>query len=351
VFAIQDEISQAIADNLKVKLLPASQANVPKQHSENIEAYSLYLKGMYYWQMFTAEGYRKAAEYFEQALQIDSDYALAYVGFAYVIGMSTFWGNVPPNEGWPKGNEYANKALKIDSTLADAYTTLGNINTYYYWNWKEAEKNFQHALQINPSLSMSHLYYSMFLTFARRPEEAIYEAKRAQQLDPLSIYVNTYTGLIYDYTGKIDKAIEELQMTLAINPNFFITHYHLGRAYASKGMIKESIAEYERAVDLSDDGASLPIAALACSYYRIGEKDKADKLFERLKKRAETEYVPATSLYLIHRIRGEETLALDFLKKACDEHDSFLVWFRSHPFLIPEGSKYMKLLKEAGLDY
>jgi tetratricopeptide (TPR) repeat protein len=111
-------------------------------------------------------------------------------------------------------------------------------------------------------------------------------------------------------------------------------------------MIKESIAKYERAVVLSDYEASLPVAALACSYYRIGEKDKADRLFECLKKRSENEYVPATSLYLIHRVRGEEALALDFLKKACDEHDSFLVWFRAHPFLIPEGSNYMALLKE-----
>ena len=104
VFAIQDEISMAIADILKVKLIPATKPVAPKRHSENIVAYSLYLKGMFYWQMFTTEGYRKAAEYFEKALLIDPDYALAYIGFAYVIGMSTFWGNVPPNEGWPKAD-------------------------------------------------------------------------------------------------------------------------------------------------------------------------------------------------------------------------------------------------------
>ncbi|MBN1183171.1 MAG: tetratricopeptide repeat protein [Bacteroidales bacterium] len=350
VFAIQDEISQAIADNLKVRLLPESQANVPKRHSENIEAYNLYLKGMYHWQKLTTEGYRKAAEYFEQALQIDPDYALAYVGFGYVVSLSTFWGNTPPNEGIPKIKEYVKKALKIDNTLADAYILLGNINTHYFWNFKEAEKNFQHGLQINPSLSMSHLYYSMFLTFTGRHKEAISEAKRAQQLDPLSIFVNTYTGAIFDYTGLIDNAIEVYQITLSINPNFFITHYHLGRAYAAKGMIKEAIAELEIAVDLSD-GASLTIATLAGCYNYIGKKDLADSLFERLKKKSETEYVPATSFYLIHRFRGEEALALDFLKKACNEQDSFLVWFQAHPFLIPEGSKYMKLVKEMGLDY
>jgi adenylate cyclase len=349
VFDIQDEISQAVANKLKVRLL--SNQITLKQHSEDIEAYSLYLKGMYYWQLFTAEGYRKAAEYFDQALQIDPDYALAYIGFGYVISMSMFWGNIPPSEGMPKVKEYVDKALRIDNTLADAYALLGNLNTYYYWNWKEAEKYFQRALQINPNLSQSHLYYSLFLTFTGRHEEAIYEAKQAQQLDPLSIFINTYTGTVFDYTGLRDNAIEVLQMTLSINPDFFIIHYHLGRAYAAKGMIKESIEEYERAVDLSDETSSLVMAALTFSYYRIGETDKAERLFELLKKRSETEYVPATSLYLIHRVRGEEEIALDFLKKACDEHDLFLVWFRSHPFLIPEGSKYMQLLKEVGLDY
>jgi adenylate cyclase len=350
VFAIQDEISLAIADNLKVKLLSEPKTIIQKRHSDNIEAYSLYLKGTYYWQMLTAEGYRKAAECFEQALQIDPDYALAYIGFGYVIGMSTFWGNVPPNEGFPKANEYVNKAIKIDRTLAETYSTLGDINAFYYWNWKEAEQNFQYALQINPNSSQIHNDYALFLVLTGRHEEAISEAKQAQQLDPLSIFINTYTGVVYDYAGQIDKAIEEFRMTLAINPNFFITHYHLGRAYAAKGMIKESIAEYERAVDLSD-GASLAIAALACSYYFVGKKDQADRLFESLKKRSENEYVPATAIYLIHRVRGEEAMALDWLKKACNEHDSFLIWFRAHPFLIPEGSKYMTLVKQMGLDY
>lgn len=350
IFAIQDEISMAIADNLKVKLLPASNANAPKRHSENIEAYNLYLKGMYHWQKLTAEGYTKAAEYFEQALQIDPDYALAYIGFAYVLGMSTFWGNVPPNEGWTKGNEYINKALTIDNKLAETYSTLGDLNTFYYWNWKEAEKNFRHALELAPNSSMIHIEYAIFLVLIRRHKEAISEAEIAQKLDPFGVFVNTYAGVVYEYAGLIDKAINELRMYLSINKDFFITHFHLGRAYAANGMIKEAISEHEIAVDLSG-GASYAIATLTCIYYVIGKKDQADNLFERLKKRSETEYVPSTSFYQIHRFRGEETMALNWLKKACDERDSYLIWFRAHPFLIPEGSKYMALLQERGLNY
>jgi tetratricopeptide (TPR) repeat protein len=323
---------------------------IKKLHSENLKAYNLYLKGTYYWQMLTAEGYRKAAEYFKQALQKDPNYALPYIGLGYVIGYSTAWGNLSPDDGFPKINENINKALAIDSTLAEAYSILGAIDLYYNWNWKEAERNFKHALRINPNSSQIHLDYSNFLTFTGHHEEAISEAKRAQELDPLSIYINTYTGVAFDYAGQYDKAIEEYLTTLAINPNYYLTHYHFGRAYSAKGMIKESIVEYEKAVELSN-GTPLVMAVLTCSYYLVGKKDQADKLFESLKKRSETEYVPATTIYLVHRVRGEEAKALEWLKRACNEHDSLLPWFRAHSFLIPEGSKYMKLLVEMGLDY
>jgi adenylate cyclase len=350
VFAIQDEISLAIMDNLKVKLLGEKKKTITKLLSENREAYNLYLKGNYYWQKLTAEGYRKAAECFKQALQKDPDYAFAYIGLSYVTGYSTAWGNLPPNEGFPKINEYMNTVLEMDKNLAEAHALHGGLNVYFYRKWKEAELNFKHALQINPNAAQIHLDYSNFLTFTGRHEEAIFEAKRAQNLDPLSIYINTYTGFAFDYAGQYDRAIEEYMTTLEINPNYFITHYHLGRAYFAKGMIKESIVEYEKAVDLSD-GSPLPIAVLACNYYLTGQKEKGDSLFDSLRKRAEIEYVPATTIFLIHKVRGEEEKAMDWLRKACTDHDTLLPWFRAHPLLIPEGSGYMKLLKESGLDY
>jgi tetratricopeptide (TPR) repeat protein len=295
------------------------------------------------------EGYRKANESFEQALQKDSEYALAYVGLASVNIISTNFGDVSPEEAFPRANEYANKALKIDNTLAEAYTALGDYYTFYHWNWKEAERNFKHALEINPNSSQIHIDYSIFLTVTGRAKEAISEGKRAQELDPLSCYINTRTADAYFYAGQYDRAIEEYRMTLKINPNYFFTHFQLGWVlYYAKGMVKESIAEYEKAVDLSD-GNPFTIACLASRYYQVGEKNKADKLFEIVKKRSETEYVPATAFHRIHRVRGEEDLALEWLKRACDEHDTFLPYFRVNPAFIPEGSKYMALVKEMGL--
>jgi tetratricopeptide (TPR) repeat protein len=239
--------------------------------------------------------------------------------------------------------EYTNKALKIDSTLAEAYWLLGNIDIYVNWNWKEAESNYKRALQINPNLSLIHMSYSGLLTITGRYEEAISEAKRAEELDPLSGFA--MTGSTFYMAGQNDRAIEELKMNLTINPKYYQTHMYLGFAYLTKEMNKEAVSELEKAVDLSK-GNPFVISWLVFSYYIIGENDQADKLFDSLKKRSETEYVPATCFFNIYRVRGEEDLAFEWLKRACTEHDTFLPWFRNG---FPEGSKEQALLKEVGL--
>ncbi len=349
VFAIQDEISMAIVDNLKIKILGEGKAIISKRYTDNIEAYNLYLKGTHCWQMMTLEGYLKASGYFEQALAKDPRYALAYVGLATVYMFSTTYGDVPPDKAFPKANEYVNEALKIDNTLGGAYSALGIINTFYYWNWTEAERNFRHALQINPNASLIHIYYSCLLTCAGRHEEAISETKRAQELDPLSVFINTFRGVAFAYAGRFDDAIKEYRLTLEINANYFFAHNQLGMSYFGKSMLKEAVAEYEKSVDLSN-GNPYATAFLVFSYYLTGKKDQADKLFESLRKRSETEYVPATSFYLIHYVRREEELALEWLKKACTEHDTFLPWFKASPMLVHRDSKYFALLTGAGLE-
>ena len=267
-----------------------------------------------------------------------------------IINSTAFGYGVQPEEAFPKANEYVNKALKIDNTCPAVYNVLGVINTFYYWNCKEAEHNFKHSLKINPNRSLSHLYYSFLLTVTRHFEEAIFEIKRAQELDPLSAYINTYTARTLYYAGQPERALEEFRMTLTLNPNYHLAHSHLGIVYFGKSMLKEAVAEWEKAVDLSG-GNSFATAYLIVGYYQNGKRDSADRLFKSLKKRSETEYVPATSFYMIHRFRGEEDQALEWLKRACKERDTFLPWLRVDSLFMPEGSKYMKLLIEAGLDY
>jgi adenylate cyclase len=348
IFEFQSNVAKKVAASLDAVITPEEKQQIEKVPTDNLEAYTLYLRGTYFWEMMTAEGLQEASKYYEQALQKDPNYALAYIGLANVNGGSAFWGNVPPHEAIPKAIEYTDKAMKIDSTLAEAYWILGNSYTYYYWNWKEAERNYKRALEINPNSYQIHLNYSDLLTITGRYEEAISEAERALELDPLSAYIKRYAGIIFGETGRYDKAIEELKMAITIDPKDYNTYYDLGIVYLIKGMNKEATAELEKAVDLTKENPVV-IAWLVFSYYAIGENDKADKLFDGLKKRLETEYVPATCFFTIYRIREEEDLAFEWLKRACTERDTYLPGMRGNFYFFPEGSKYKALLKEVGL--
>ena len=346
---IRNRIARAIASELKAIITPEEKQLIEKVPTDNLEAYNLYLKGTYFYQKMTKEGLREASEYFKQAIRKDPDFALAYIGLSQFNGSSTFWGNVPPAEGIPKANEYINKALKIDSTLAEAYWQLGNINQFYNWNWKEAERNYKHAIKLNPNSSLIRIDYSNLLSITGRHEEAISEAKRAQELDPLSAFINTRTGVAFAYNGQHDRSIEEYQMSLTMNPGYFYAHFELANAYLAKEMSTEAIAEYEKAVDLSG-GNPFVTAILICNYYGTGKTDQAEKLFESLKKRSKTEYISPISFFLIHRFHGEEDLATVWLKRALSEHDTFLPMLKNSSIIFPEGSGYLTLLRESGLD-
>jgi len=352
IFEIQDEISLAIVEALKVKLLKTEKAAIVKRHTEDLEAYNLYLKGNYYWQMLTKEGFAKAIECYEQALQKDPQYALAYTGLASVYWMSSYFGNVPPNEAYPKAREYANKALEIDDTLAEAHGTLGVINMNYDWNWKAAEREFKQALQLNPNSAIIHFQYAALLTYNERHEEAIAEAKRAQELDPLSSYFNAMLGNVLYHAGMYDEAIEVLRVTITMNPNYFLSHWVLGWAYRGKSMFEEAIAEFEKAVELSG-GAPVAVTHLSIAYYESGKKAKAEKLFDSLKQRSRDEYVPPFLFYYIHRVRGDQDQAYEWLERACNEHDSILPFIRVNTlesWRIPDEPRFKALLEKAGLE-
>jgi TolB-like protein len=365
VFAIQEEISLAIVAILKVKLLGEEKAAIVMRHTENLEAYNLYLKGNHHCHAATASGFEKAIECFEQALQKDARYALPYIGLAEVYWLSTFFGNMPPNDAYPTLEKYVNRALEISNSLAEAHSVMGLINTFYYWNWKRAELSFKQAIQINPNSAYIHIYYSFLLNCTGRTKEAIKEAKRAQELDPLSSYITSYVGSAYYYDSQFDRTIEECQMVISIDPNYYIAHQYLSLAYSENARIKESLGDHEKAVvefgkaveemekavDLSDD-VPFMVSCLACTYYIIGKKDHAEKLIDNLKKRSRTEYIQAICFYMFHQARGEQELALEWLERACTEHDSFLPWFRFLPnddTRIPDEPRYHALLKKYGL--
>jgi serine/threonine-protein kinase len=351
VHEIESLLTKVVVDNLGVQLTGDEEKQLTKHHTEDLEAYNLYLKGRYYNQMFTVKGFEMAVECFEQALQKDPNYARAYTGLAMVCISGSYWGNVPPNEQYPKAKEYAKKAIKIDDTIAEAHTTMGAIYMHYDWNWKAAEGEIKQALKLDPNSAYSHMYYSILLTFTERHEEAINEAKRAQELEPLSSFYNSMAGTSLFFSGRYDEAIEVLQPAIAMIPNYFHLHHTLGMVYRGKSMIKEAIAEHEISVKLSG-GNPMVTSLLAACYYEFGKKVEADNLFNSLMQRSRDEYVPPMCFYIIHKIQGDMDQAFEYLKQACEVHDPYVPWQRIVPvdiYRIPDEPRFNALLKEYGL--
>jgi serine/threonine protein kinase/tetratricopeptide (TPR) repeat protein len=353
VFAIQDEITLAIVDNLKITLIGGEKARLVKRHTENLEAYNLCMKGVYSYRMYTPKGIKDAFNYLEQALQKDPDYAMAYFGLARTYATSALWGYVPPKIAYPKAKTYLKKALEIDNNLGEAHALLGYIHVYDYdWNWEAAERELKQGLQLNPSSADIHVFYSFFLTATRRHEEAIVEIKRAQELDPLSRVINRFVGFQLVWGSQYDRAIEELKTTLTMFPNDYLAHFYLGLAYQGKSMFEEAISEYEKAIDLSG-GDPMAVVALATTYYELGKEAQAEKLFDSLIQMSRHQYVPPMAFFYYHLLlRGDQEQASEWLERAYNERDGFLIWgivFPYEPLRIPDEPKFREILKRVGL--
>jgi tetratricopeptide (TPR) repeat protein len=258
---------------------------------------------------------------------------------------------MPPNDVYKLVNEYTGKALLIDKNLSEAYSVLGLINTYYYWDWSKAETYFRRALQLNPNSATNHIYYSYLLTFTKRHEEAIAEAKKAQELDPISEYVNTHLGSAYYYNDQYDKAIEELKSVISLNSDYAEAYLFLSIAYSKSLMFKNAVLACTRAYNLSK-GLPIIAASQAAIYQVLKRYDRADEILEELLQRSRTEYIPASSFYVIYNSRGDKDLAYQWLKQAIDDHDSMLPWLNVHPDRLgrpPDEPRFKELLKKAGL--
>ncbi|MFQ6108999.1 MAG: tetratricopeptide repeat protein, partial [Candidatus Aminicenantales bacterium] len=351
VFAIQDEISLAIVDHLKISLLQKEEEALLKRYTDDPEAYNLYLKGLYFLRMYTAEGFQEAIKYFEKTLKKDPSYALAYYGLAEVFYAVSYWANVPPNEAYPKAKEYAKKAIEIDENIGEAHAALGLVYTFYEWNWTDAECELTKALELNPSSAIIHMSYSWFLSLTDRHEEAIAEAKQAQNLDPLSPLIISHIGLACIWGCQLDKAIDELKSGISLAPNFYLMHYYLGLAYRAKSMFKEAIMEYEKAVDLSG-GAPWPSLILNAIYFETEQTNKGRKLLQSLGQRAKHEYMPPLGFCYIYFVQKDMDQAYKWLERAFEEKDSFLPWCAIIPikeYQISKEPRLRPLFKKYGL--
>ena len=351
VFAIQDEITLAIVDKLKLELLGGEKAKLVKRYTENSEAYDLYLKGQFFWKKRTEEALKKGIEYFERAIEKDPNFALAYAGLAQCYCLLGFWGYNPPRSVWPKAKTLVKKALELDDKLAEAHSVLSLISLWYDWDWLAFEKHIQQAKELNPGHAYSHHTNAEYYRIMGRFDEAIEEEKRALELDPLSIVYHTVLGHFLRQSGRWDEAIEQLHKTLEMDSNFYLTHMILGWAYESKGRYKEAIAAYQKAIKLTG-GSSHVMGLLGFAYAKSGQRATAVNMLRELEERSKQSYVPKTSIAAIYAALGEIDKAFEWYEKAYKERDQTLFYLERTPDLeiFYSDPRYTALRKKMGLE-
>src|SRR5262249_7930333 len=246
VVSLQQEIATAISGNLRLRLTSEEKTRLAKSSAANPDAYQLYLKGRYFGNQATAAGLKKSIDYFQQAIDKDPGYALAYAGLAdSYSALGGDWLYLPPSESFPKAKAAAMKALELDDTLAEGHAALAYA-TFFDWDWQSAEREFRRAIELNPNSALSHQRYAGCLLSRQRFDEGMEESQRAQELDPLSPEIVSQLGSTYLFTRRYDEAIAQYQKSLDLNPNLPQVRAELGWAYAMKRMYPQALAEYDK---------------------------------------------------------------------------------------------------------
>jgi len=350
ILSVQNDIVQEVSRNLRVRLTGTDEQQLAKRHTENVEAYQLYLKGQYSWNKHTKEDFQKAIEYFRQALEKDPNYALAYSGLSASYGAL---GNnyVPPNEAFPIAKSYAEKALAIDDTLPEAHLSMGAIRLYYDRDFAEAEKELKRALSLDPNKAEAHHLLADSLEIMGRFDEAKVERKRALELEPLSPLFGMVSGATFYFAGQYDEATEQLKKTVDLEPRFYPAYFWLGQAFERKKMLTEAIETYQKGISQSERNPSL-IAALGHAYAVAGQRDKAQESLTELAKLSKDSYIDPYYFAMVYAGLGDKNQTFSWLEKTFQDRSTYLIWLKVEPLFDPmrDDPRFQDLLRRIGLE-
>jgi serine/threonine-protein kinase len=353
VFEVQDELSRSIVTTLRPKLVGADSEPLVQPATASVEAYTAYLKGRFFWNKRTLDGYRRGIEFFEHALTKDPDYALAYTGIADCWAMLAFdyFGGVPPGEGMPKAKAAALKALELDDSLAEARSPLAVVAMLHDWDYVASEQHFKRALQIKPGYFPARLWYSFMLSVSGRHEEAIEMINRTVELEPLSLIAHQAVARIYHYAGLDEEAVEHCRRLLEMDPSYVTGYETLTRPLVVLG-------RYQEALEVALDGVersgrwSLLLAALGQVYGRMGKREEALAILAELEAQARERYVPRYHIALVYYGLRDEADALRELERSVQEHSGVIAWAKVDPqinWLMPN-DRFRQILHQAGLE-
>jgi serine/threonine-protein kinase len=353
VFAIQDEISMAIVEKLKIKLLGGQKTKLVKRHTDDLEAYNSYLKGRYFWNKRTEKGLMKGIEYFRKAIKLDPEYAVAYTGLADSYNLLSAYSIASPGESIPKAKTAAMKALEIDPDLAEAHECLGHVSMLYDWKWLDAQREFKRAIELNPNYATAHQRHGILLTAMGRMDEALAEIRRAHELDPLSLIINTDVGLFFFFEHQYDQAAEQCKKPLEMDLNFAVAHFALGLALEQMARHEEAASEFQQAMTLSG-GNPIYVSALGHALAVAGKRDEAQKTLNELTRLSKQRYASPYSIATVYAGLGEKDQAFGWLQRACGERSVWLghLHLRVDPRLdcLHSDPRFAQLLRHLGLE-
>lgn len=348
IFAVQDSISRQVMRELLVELNPEEALGPRRRGGENIEAYEAYLKGLHFWNKRSRAGYQKAIEYFSRAVEIDPNYAEAYVGlgnaFAYLGGHDLG----SQAEAISKQRALTLKALELDDTLAEAHATLGLISMNDAGDWPKAETEFKRALALSPNYATAHQWYGEFLAWMGRFDEGIAESRRARELDPLSLIISTDVAKVYLLSGRYDDAVAQFKRALELDPEFGVAHGLLALTYSKQGRHEEALRELRGIRDLESD--PMHLSYLVYVYGQAGMRDEAGRALRRLSDLSRQTYVIPQWRVLAYAGLGDKDEAFKWLDRSFDEHDQGKLTVKVSPVLdnLRSDPRFSAVMRRAG---
>ena len=350
VVQIQEEIVKDISTKLKLKLTRKEKKHLSKQHKTGNEAYQLFLKGRYHWNKRDPDSFKQSISFYNQAIEKDPTYALAYSGLSDSYALIGIYGYLPAKDVWPKAKAAALKALEIDPDMAEAHNALGAVESSYEWNWAKAEKSFQHSIALNPNYATAHQWYAGQLRILGQFEDALREIHKAQEIDPLSLQISTDVGRLHYNAREYDLAVQEYQKVLELDPYFYPAHLWLGLALLEKRDFALAIESLQTALALSGNFAAVA-AILGYAFGIFGKRTEAQKIMKELKSRAKNEYISAAYFAWVHVGLNDLDAAFQYFDKAFEERSWWIVYLKiwSSPEQMTKDARYTKLLKKIGL--
>ena len=351
LISLPRDIASKITSNLSLTISGEEHNRMMKQYTSNPEAYQLYLKGRYYWNKRGADALKQAAQYYNQAIEKDPSYALAYAGLAETYSLYPDYSVASPNDTYPKSKAAALRALELDNSLAEPHTALGRYYNYWEWNRAEAENEYRRAIELKPNYATAHHWLGGdVLPQLKRFDEGLAEAKRAAELDPLSPIIAANLGDVLMYARRYDEAIAQYKNSLAIDSDFYYTYASMGICLAHKGMYQDAITTLRKGLELNQTDPQMK-GYLAYALGKSGQRDEARKLLDELKRESLTAYVPDYWLGIAYLGLNEKDQAFASLIKDAEVHDSMAGYYAVDPILddLRSDPRFPELLKRVGL--